>query len=83
MHFAGRNAIHVTIIDRTEQWQAEAENRELAHILNLATDAIIVCNLEREVLFWNQGATKIYGWTPEEAAGKKSTSFSKWKWKPC
>ena len=71
VQFAGRNAIHVTIIDRTEQRQAEAENRELAHILNLATDAIIVCNLEREVLFWNQGATKIYGWTPEEAAGKK------------
>ena len=71
VHFAGRNSIHVTIIDRTEQRQAEAESRELTHVLDLATDAIIVCNLEREVLFWNQGAAKLYGWSAQEAAGKK------------
>ncbi len=69
--FCGRKAIHITIIDRTDQRRAEEENRELAHVLNLATDAIIVCNLEREILFWNQGAAKLYGWTVEEAAGKK------------
>ncbi len=71
INFNGRSAIHITIIDRTEQRQAEEESRELTHVLDLATDAIIVCNLEREVLFWNQGAAKLYGWSAEEAAGKK------------
>ena len=70
VQFHGRKSALVTIHDRTEQNRAEAENRELADVLNLAADAIIVCNLDREVLFWNQGAEKIYGWLAEEAVGK-------------
>jgi PAS domain S-box-containing protein len=46
--------------------------RELVNVLDLATDAIIVCDLEREVLFWNQGAAKLYGWTADEALGRKA-----------
>lgn len=71
MDFQGRTAVHATIIDRTKQYEAEEENNELAEVLNLASDAIIVCDLERVILFWNQGAAKTYGWTAEEAVGKK------------
>ncbi len=67
----GRSAIHATVIDRTAEVHAEEENRELAEVLNRAADAIIVCDFEREVLFWNEGAERIYGWSSEEVLGRK------------
>lgn len=72
IQFAGKKAIMVTIIDCSEARRTEEEVRELVNVLDLATDAIIVCDLERTVLFWNQGATKLYGWTPEEVLDKKA-----------
>lgn len=69
--FDGKKAIMVTIIDCSEARRTEEEVRELVNVLDLATDAIVVCDLEREILFWNQGAAKLYGWTADEALGKK------------
>jgi two-component system cell cycle sensor histidine kinase/response regulator CckA len=45
----GRRAIHITIIDRTAQYETAEENRDLAEVLNLASDAIVVCDLEHKV----------------------------------
>ena len=71
--FAGRDAVLVLTLDRTEQRSAEERNREQANLLNLASDAIIVRDLDNVVLFWNQGAERLYGWTTEEMVGTKST----------
>jgi PAS domain S-box-containing protein len=49
---------------------AEEKIREQAALLDKASDAIILCDLKRRVLFWNQGAERIYGWTTSEACGK-------------
>ncbi|HEY2083507.1 MAG TPA: PAS domain S-box protein, partial [Verrucomicrobiae bacterium] len=49
---------------------AEEKIREQAALLDKARDAIILCDMERRILFWNQGAERIYGWTASEAAGK-------------
>ncbi len=70
--FAGKKAIMVTIIDCSAARRTEEEVRELVNVLDLATDAIIVCDLERTILFWNHGATKTYGWIPEEVLDKKA-----------
>jgi two-component system cell cycle sensor histidine kinase/response regulator CckA len=67
--FAGRDAVLVLTLDRTEQRRAEARNRQQANLLNLASDAIIVRDLDNRVLFWNQGAERLYGWTSEEMIG--------------
>ena len=67
----GRAALHATVIDRSVETHAEEENRELADVLNRAADAIIVCDFEREVLFWNEGAERTYGWSAEEVLGRK------------
>jgi len=67
--FAGRDAVLVLTLDRTEQRRAEARNRQQANLLNLASDAIIVRDLDNRVLFWNQGAERLYGWTSEEMVG--------------
>ncbi|MCG9893371.1 MAG: PAS domain-containing protein [Thermosynechococcaceae cyanobacterium MS004] len=44
--------------------------QEQANLLNIATDAILVRGLENQILFWNQGAERLYGWTAEQAKGQ-------------
>lgn len=39
-------------------------------LLNLADDAIVVCAVDRTIMFWNSGAVAMYGWTAEEAVGQ-------------
>jgi PAS domain S-box-containing protein len=43
--------------------------QEQAALLNIATDAIIVRDLDSQIQFWNNGAESIYGWTAAEAIG--------------
>lgn len=42
------------------------------YLLDLAHDAIIICNYERRIEFWNRGAEAIYGWSAAEACGQIS-----------
>lgn len=58
------------IIDMTERKKAEEKIREQAELLDKAQDAIIVCDLDRTIVYWNKGAEQIYGWKAEEAIGK-------------
>ena len=58
--------------DITERKRAEEQNREQAALLDQAQDAILVRDLEQNILFWNKGAEKIYGWSAAEAIGKKA-----------
>jgi PAS domain S-box-containing protein len=57
-------------IDMSERKQAEEKILEQAALLDKAQDAIIVCKLDREIIFWSRGAERIYGWTSAEAVGK-------------
>jgi PAS domain S-box-containing protein len=41
-----------------------------AHLLDLATDAIIIRDLDDRVTYWNRGAEQIYGWLEAEAVGQ-------------
>lgn len=58
--------------DITERKRAEERIREQAALLDQAQDAILVRDLELNILFWNKGAEKIYGWTAEEVVGTKN-----------
>ena len=44
--------------------------REQAHLLDLVLDAIILRDLQGAIIFWNQGAEKLFGWTSDEVLGK-------------
>ena len=65
--FDGRGAVLAVIHDLTQYREAERRAREQADLLDLASDAIMVFDLEGKITFWNQGATRLYGWTEEEA----------------
>lgn len=54
----------------TERKLAEERIRQQASLLDKAQDAILVCDLKHQVLYWNKGAENIFGWTVEEVLGK-------------
>ena len=56
--------------DITERKRAEEQIREQAELLDQAQDAIMVRDLDHNILFWNKSAEHIYGWTAAEAIGK-------------
>ena len=56
--------------DITERKRAEEQIREQAALLDQAQDAIMVRDLDHNILFWNKSAEHIYGWSAEEAVGK-------------
>ncbi|MCG3159090.1 MAG: Sensor histidine kinase RcsC [Acidobacteria bacterium] len=66
----GQKLFTVILRDITERKRAEEKLIEQAALLNYARDAILVRGLDDRILFWNQGAERIYGWTAEEAAGR-------------
>jgi PAS domain S-box-containing protein len=58
------------LIDITERKGMERMLMERANLLDLASEAIIVRDLNGNIQFWNSGAAAMYGWTSEEALGK-------------
>jgi PAS domain S-box-containing protein len=56
--------------DVTSRRQMEDLLRERADLLELATEAIIVRDLNGLLLFWNSGAEALYGWKRDEVLGK-------------
>lgn len=53
-----------------ERKEAEERVREQAALLDKASDAIFVTDLDGRVTQWYQGAQGVYGWTEAEAVGK-------------
>src|SRR6266700_8320677 len=58
--------------DITERKLAEERIGQQAALLDQAQDAILVRDLDHNILFWNKGAERIYGLTAEEAVGKNA-----------
>jgi PAS domain S-box-containing protein len=61
--------------DITERKEAERKIAEQASLIDLASDAIIVTDLDQNILFWNQGAERLYDWKAEEVIGKSRYEF--------
>jgi PAS domain S-box-containing protein len=58
--------------DISDRKAAEQKIQEQATLLDIATDAIIVRDLEHQIQFWNKGAEFIYGWSAAEAIGQST-----------
>lgn len=55
---------------RRQRRHDEARLREQAELLNKVQDGIVVTDLEHHVLYWNQGAERIFGWTSADVLGR-------------
>ncbi|MEA5572470.1 response regulator [Calothrix sp. UHCC 0171] len=58
-----------------ERKRAERKIRQQAALIDVATDAIFVCDLNNQILFWNKASEKLYGWSQEEAVGKYTSQL--------
>ncbi len=58
--------------DITERKQAEERLRQQAALLDNAQDAILVRDLEDQILYWNRSAERIYGWHASEVTGRSA-----------
>jgi PAS domain S-box-containing protein len=57
-----RNELEIEVAERTQQ----------ASLLNLTHDTIFVRDMSDAITYWNRGAQELYGWTAEEAIGKRA-----------
>jgi len=51
---------------------AEERIREQAEVLDQAQDAICIIDMSQRVLYWNQGAERLYGWKAGVARGQNA-----------
>ncbi len=58
-----------SIRDTTERRRAEEAIRRQAQMLDLANDTIMIRDLNDQIIYWNQGAERLYGWTRAESIG--------------
>lgn len=56
--------------DLTAQKQAADTLRLQSQLLDLAGDSIMIRDLEDRIIFWNQGAERLYGWKKEQVMGQ-------------
>ncbi|MEG4519606.1 MULTISPECIES: PAS domain S-box protein [unclassified Microcoleus] len=54
----------------TESKRTEEALQQNLQMLDLASDALIVRDIDGTINYWNQGAERMYGWTKKEALGK-------------
>lgn len=57
--------------ETTERKLAEERLRQQAALLDKTQDAILVCDLNYQILYWNKGAEKLYGLTRTEVLGRQ------------
>ncbi|MBW4665071.1 MAG: response regulator [Chroococcus sp. CMT-3BRIN-NPC107] len=58
-----------------ERKRSEQKIREQAALLDIATDAILVQDLQGKILFWNKGAEHLYGYSATEVVGSFISRF--------
>jgi PAS domain S-box-containing protein len=58
-----------------ERQHTDAQMREQAALLDITHEAIQVKDLDGKIIFWNKGAERTYGWTSDEALGRKAAEW--------
>jgi PAS domain S-box-containing protein len=69
-YIGGKKRVLAVVRDISLRKQEEEQLREQAALLDHATDAIIVQDLDGVVLYWNKGAERMYSWLAEETIGR-------------
>lgn len=65
------------ITDVTDQQLAYSRMQTQAELIDQAHDAIIACSEDGTILFWNQGATRLYGFSRKDVEGRKINEILK------
>ncbi|AFY96525.1 PAS domain-containing protein [Chamaesiphon minutus] len=66
----------LTIVhDITKRKLSEQIMHEQASLLDIAPDAMCVYDLNYQILFWNKGAERLYGWPADDAIRRDARQF--------
>ena len=57
--------------DITKRKFSDERILQQASLLDKAQDAILVCDLNHRIIFWNKGAERVYGWKAAEVLGRE------------
>ncbi len=58
--------------DISDRQKTQQKIAEQAVLLDITTDAILVLDLNNQILYWNKGAEHLYGWKAAETQGKNA-----------
>jgi two-component system cell cycle sensor histidine kinase/response regulator CckA len=67
-----KNLLETRFLYRRLQQRADERIREQAALIDQANDAILVCDLQDRLTFWNRGAEVLYGWHAAEVQGQSA-----------
>jgi PAS domain S-box-containing protein len=56
--------------DITDRKRSEQRQQEQAALLDITTDAIMMCDMRNRIVYWNRSAAGMFGWSWEEAQGR-------------
>ena len=66
----GANRVLMCLEDITSSVRADEQIRSQAALLDISGDAIYVRNFSNRIIYWNEGAHRLYGWSSADACGK-------------
>lgn len=70
---AVRRRVERELVQARDHLQMEvAERTQQASLLDLTHDSIFVRDMDFFITYWNKGAEELYGWSAQEAQGKRS-----------
>jgi PAS domain S-box-containing protein len=61
--------IHGSLIDVTDQRIAQRRILDQSQYLDQAQDGIVVTNMDRQIIYWNKSAERLFGWSAAETLG--------------
>jgi PAS domain S-box-containing protein len=66
----GENQCRATVSDISERKLAEEERAFQAHLLSIASEAITATDGSHKIVYWNEAAKRLYGFSAAEALGQ-------------
>jgi len=75
-HFSTvRRRLEQDVLRSRDNLKVEVEER--SSLLDLTHDSIFACDMSFVITYWNKGAEDFYGWTRQDAIGRKSNELLK------
>ena|GEM_PF-538825 len=66
--------------DITERERAEEQLRFQTTVLSQVNDAVIAFDNKHSIIYWNDGAQRLYGWTSGEVLGRQVEEVTRHRW---
>lgn len=69
------SGVVITVRDITNRRESEEKLRFQSRLLDAVGQAVVATDVEGKIVYWNNGAVRIYGWSSEEAIGRRMEDF--------